>query len=117
LGPYNWVEQLAWSPDGSSIVSIDAEDEIHLWDVNSGKTLRKWNARKVGRYHFCSPDTHIVVSASSEELTMHFWRMNTGEEFFACEHESGDVPDLVWSPMSKHIASTKGNIVYLWQVS
>lgn len=101
------VLALAWSPDGTHIVSIDGDKHIHFWDSSRGGTLPMKRLR-----HSSSETIETLawshdgrrIAAGSYDGTVMVWDVATG----VCtmrNHTSGAVQILTWSPDSRCLAS------------
>lgn len=67
-GHADFVESIAWSPDGSTIAS--AGDHIELWNTATGKTEYTFNKNpSTLRLLVWSPDGRYIASADSPEAT------------------------------------------------
>ena len=73
-GHNDWVNAVAFSPDGKYVVSGSKDRTIRLWNVASGQTLGEpWHGHEgmVNAVTF-SPDGKTIVS-TSEDNTLRFW--------------------------------------------
>lgn len=73
------VNSVAFSPDGKLLASGGWDDTVRIWDVASGKELRKIEAHKamVGRVLF-SPDGRHLASRGALDGTVRLWDVTTG---------------------------------------
>jgi WD40 repeat protein len=72
-GHTNWVRGIAWSSDGTRLVSGSEDRTVRVWDVNSGQealTLKGHTALVYGVAW--SPDGRRLASASGD-LTVRIW--------------------------------------------
>lgn len=78
-GHTDWVESVAFSPDGAMLASGGHNGTVSLWDVSSGACLRTLHRHpsRVWAVGF-SLDSSTVVSAS-EDRTILRWNVRTGE--------------------------------------
>jgi RNA polymerase sigma factor (sigma-70 family) len=70
---------LAFAPDGKTLAG-GVKDSIHLWDVATGKELRRWVAdpRQVTSLTFAANGR--TLASSGAETTIRLWDPRTGKE-------------------------------------
>ncbi|HJT79171.1 MAG TPA: WD40 repeat domain-containing protein, partial [Gemmataceae bacterium] len=86
------LESLAFSPDGAMLAAGGQQGEIQVWDVASGRELRRIKAGyAIGHLAF-APDGKTLASGARPFLTngamppgptIHLWDVRTGRERFA----------------------------------
>jgi WD40 repeat protein len=111
------VSALAWSPDGSRVISAHDQGTLLLWDVPSGKQIRTFKGHEgIVQSVIFSPDGKWLVSGSIDR-TVRLWDVESGEE---CGH-FGDAADAVkcvaFSPDGRLLAASIGDYegaVYVW---
>ena len=78
-GNSRFVTSVAFSPDGSRIVSGSNDVTIRLWDVSTGQQIGEpltGHSSYVNSVAF-SPDGSLIVSGSENE-TIRLWDVSTG---------------------------------------
>jgi WD40 repeat protein len=71
---------VAFSPDGSKIVSGSWDNTIRLWDVQSGSELAVFKGHEPDVYSVAfSPDGSKIVSGSWDK-TIRLWDVQSGSE-------------------------------------
>jgi RNA polymerase sigma factor (sigma-70 family) len=115
------VNSVAFARDGKTLASGGWDDTIRLWDVETGKQLRKIDAHKamVGRVLF-SPDGKILASRGALDGTVRLWDPVTGTQLQKFVGLSNINPwrfnhdmALAISPDSKTVAATaRNNLVF-----
>ncbi len=100
----DYVDAVAWSPDGRYIASGSWDDTVQVWDAKTGALLFSYRQNGIVDAVAWSPDGRYIASGSWDDtvqvwdvLTQHLVRIYTGHSDF--------VTALAWSPDSQYIAS------------
>ena len=112
----SYVESVAFSPDGSRIVSGSADNSIKVWNVSTGICERTLNghSRYVWSVAF-SPDGSRIVSGS-EDFSIKVWNVSTG----TCERtlEHGEhVVSISFSDDGSQLISKSVSSCKIWNVA
>lgn len=77
----DFITSIALSPDGKYLVTGGYDRTIRLWDIMSGREVRKFSGHQsaVNSVTF-SKDGKFIVSGSSDE-TVRIWDVSNGKEF------------------------------------
>ena len=113
-----WGAAAVFSPDSKRIISADAND-IHVWDVSSGRRLMTLSGHESGPLSneqpdvwsmSYSPDGTKIVSGGLDK-TVRVWDANTGAEIMTLRGhgEYPDDPEL--SPVSSVAFSPDGELI------
>ncbi len=121
-GHKDWVNSVAFSPDGNLIASGSEDNSIKLWNAKTGKSLRtlkkNWwqrgNNSAILSVAF-SPDGHTLASGS-EDNTIKLWNVKTGKVQKTFEGEDWWVNSITFSPDGRTFAS-EGDKVKLWDIA
>ncbi|KAG4427648.1 hypothetical protein IFR05_016868 [Cadophora sp. M221] len=116
------VMSVAFSPDGTQVVSGSSDQTVRLWDAATGalqQTL-EGHSNWVWSVAF-SPDGTQVVSGSDDQ-TVRLWDAATGALQQTLEGHSNSVMSVAFSPDGKHIPTlhvsgewlVEGTARYLW---
>jgi WD40 repeat protein len=115
------VNSVAFSPDGSKVVSGSWDGTIRLIDIESGSELAVFNGHEdnVNSLAF-SPNGSTIVSGSgdygSEDNTIRLWDVQSGSELAVFNLEDA-VNSVAFSPDGSKIVSTSGDTIRLWDVN
>jgi hypothetical protein len=96
---------VAWSPDGTRIVSGSDDKTVKVWDPEKRQEVRTLTGHmsRVTSVAW-SPDGTRIVSGSDDK-TVKVWDSATGQEVLSLEGHTGSVYSVAWSPDGKRIVS------------
>jgi len=117
-GHQNWVCSVAFSPDGTRLVSGSADRTIRLWDVSTGECLETLSGHSnwVMSVAF-SPDGTRLVSGSADR-TIKLWDVSTGECLETLSGHGHGVWSVAFSPDgTRLISGSADRMLRLWDVS
>jgi WD40 repeat protein/tRNA A-37 threonylcarbamoyl transferase component Bud32 len=99
------IRCVAFSPDGSRIVSASDDKTLKLWDATTGRETRTL-AGHLGRVTSVafSPDGTRIVSGSDDK-TLKLWDVTKGKQTISLGGHAGPVWSVAFSPDGKWIAS------------
>jgi RNA polymerase sigma factor (sigma-70 family) len=110
------VNCAVFAPDGFTVASAgdDADAPVRIWDVATGKELRRFEIP--GHVNACafSPDGKFLA-AGGEERTVHLWDAATGRVLRTLRKHPGPVTALAFSPDGGMLVSgATDQVVRLW---
>ena len=100
-GHTNWVESVAFSPDGTRIATGSKDLTVKLWDAATGEETRMFRGRTgpVTSVAF-SPDGTRIASGG-EDRTLRVWDSAIGPETLTITE--GGSPLLAFSPEERRL--------------
>ncbi|MDQ3919622.1 MAG: DUF4062 domain-containing protein, partial [Acidobacteriota bacterium] len=119
----DYVQAVAFAPDGRSIVSGADDGTLRLWDAHTGAQLARWQA-----YTEWSRDSSVVsvsfspdgrrVAAGTWDGRVWLWDVATGEALACCTGHEDYVSSVCFSPDGRRLASGSGDAtIRLWDAS
>ena len=114
---FKGFQDVAFTSDGSQIVSANGDGTLKLWDADTGelKFTFEGHTESVKALAF-SPDGSRIVS-SSVDRTVKLWDASTGDEIFTLEGQPPDSSAVAFSPDGNRIASGGGDGIKLWEAA
>ncbi|MDZ7960450.1 MAG: AAA-like domain-containing protein, partial [Aulosira sp. DedQUE10] len=110
-----WVMSVAFSPDGKTIATASADNNVKLWNLQ-GQVLQTLKGHSDGvRGVAFSPDGKTIATASNDN-NVKLWNLQ-GQELQTLKGHSSAVNSVAFSPDGKTIASASDdNTVKLWNL-
>ena len=115
----DWVNSVAFSPDGKRMLSGGKDGKIKLWEVASGRLIRtlRGHTQDVNAVAF-SPDGAYVLSGGGGDASVKLWDIATGQFIRFFIGHTRAVASVAFSPDGKRIASGSfDHTVRLWDVA
>jgi WD40 repeat protein len=116
-GHSDWINRIAWSPDGKILASGSEDQTIRLWDVQTGRSLRTLGGHSKAVFSVAwSPDGKTLAS-SSDDKTIRLWNPDTGQQTDILEGHTGYVRSVSFSYDGCLLASKSNDrTVRLWRI-
>jgi WD40 repeat protein len=100
-----FVEHVAWSSDGTRVVTVSWDDTAKVWDAVDCKELVTLRGHTGDvRYAAWSPDDRRIVTASRDASAI-VWDAQTGEELLTLHGHGNQVRHVAWSPDGARIVT------------
>jgi WD40 repeat protein len=99
------VYTVAWSPDGTRLVSGGADSTARVWDAATGKVLLTLpgHANTVKAVAW-SPDGRRIATGGENDPTARVWDAASGKLFRELGGHTGGVSTAAWSPDGRYLA-------------
>ncbi|MBI3460117.1 hypothetical protein HY009_04220, partial [Candidatus Acetothermia bacterium] len=99
------VFSVVFSPDGKTVATGAGDGYARLWDVSTGKVLRRFGPVGTVFSSAFSPDGKFLVGGTGEDLLVHIWDVASGREMRTLSGHEGWVHAVAYSSDGKLIAS------------
>jgi WD40 repeat protein len=117
-GHTSWVKSVAFSHDGTRIVSGSSDNSVRVWDAATGEEVRtlKGHTSSVFSVAFSHDGTRIV--SGSRDNSVRVWDAATGEEVRTLKGHTSSVNSVAFSHDGTRIVSgSEDNSVRVWDAA
>ncbi len=116
-GHTDLVYSVAWSPDGTRLLTAGADQTARIWDARDGRLLQTIDANgRVVTAAIWSPDG-TEVALSTRQRSVGIFAAGTGKELMSLNATQGPVWDLAWSPDGAYLATAdESGAILVWAV-
>jgi hypothetical protein len=118
-GHKGFVASVAFSPDGSRLVTWDKDNTVKIWDAATGQELFTLAGHEDGVCAVAfSPDGTRLATAASADNTAKIWDATTGQELFTLIGYEDGFYFVAFSPDGTRLATVGSDqIVEIWDAT
>ena len=117
IGHEDWIENLAFTPDGKRLITGSKDKTARVWDVATGQVLHvlKGHTDTV-RGVAALPDNRRVATASWDG-SIRLWDLDSGDELWKIPSRTGQVWWVACDPAGKRLVTAgKDRSIHIWDV-
>jgi WD40 repeat protein len=120
-GYNDYINSVAFSPDGKFAISGSNEKTIRLWDVDTGKELRVFRGFFTGHTGAVnsvsfSPDGKYILSGGSDNK-LRLWDLDTVRQIKIFSGHTGAINSITFSPDGKYaLSGSNDGSMRLWNI-
>ena len=113
----DWVQSLAFSFDGTLLVSGSDDRTVNLWDVQTGGVIKTFSGHSDFILSVSISLDQTRIASGSGDRTIRLWDIQTGECCCVIEQQS-DVSCVRFSPVDPQcLRSVSGDKVWQWNIN
>ena len=118
-GHRDWVYALAFTKDGSTLISVSADRTIRFWDTTYGRPGLVLNGHKDQVYGLALSSDGKRIATASKDNTVRVWNISPeGSRELLTFDNHASVLDIAISPDGTKLLSAGGdNIVHAWNAT
>lgn len=113
----DYITALAWSPDGQTLAVSSGAGEVVLYEAATGRSTIVQEARHPSIEALAwSPDGQFLAAAG-QSGQVKIWRIDagSGQLLTTLDQDQVWVDRLAWSPVTNHLAYSRGKYVQVWE--
>jgi WD40 repeat protein len=109
------VHRLQFSPDGKALASCGAYQDVCLWEVTTGKEVRRWTELTGTFVLAYSPDGRLLATATPDGL-VRLWDTATGKDVSQFPTDRKYTTDLLFSRDGRSLVLSAASSISVWDV-
>ncbi len=114
----DWVRALAFTPDGKFLASAGDDKAILIWEVETGKFLRRLDGCTDWVMSLAVSPDGKQIAAGGFDRTIRIWTLENGAKVKDIPANKQIVLALAWSPNGSTLASGgQDRVIRLWSVA
>ena len=113
-GHKNVVTCLAFSADGTRIISGSADETVRVWDARTGKSQIELNGHTNSVLCVATSREGTCIVSSSKDKTILVWDARTGKSISGELELNATVESIAISSDGTRIVGSSGNTLYVW---
>jgi WD40 repeat protein len=111
----NWINSVAFSPDGLKIISGSSDCSVKIWDTQSGQLLNTLNSHRNAVSSVAYSFDNSRIASSSHDHSVKIWDAHTGQLLNTLVGHTDIIFSVAFSFDSSRIASgSRNHSIKIW---
>ncbi|HWZ60239.1 MAG TPA: WD40 repeat domain-containing protein [Gemmatimonadaceae bacterium] len=115
VGLGDYVQAVAWSPDGAWVAVAEVSGRVHVLAAANGRVVRAWTAHAFGCSGLAWRPDGVLLASAGQDGTARIWNVVTGEGPVVLEGGAPWVEHVAWSPSGDWLATAAGKQLRVWR--
>ncbi len=117
FGHTGWVSRALVTPDGTTIISGSATDEIIFWDTSDGRQIANFAAGRQGVANLALSSDGAVLAVAGADGKIGLWDVAEQIELTVLEGHTSTVWSVAFSPDGTLLASSDNDgLIRIWNI-
>ena len=114
-----WVRSIAFSLNGSFLVSGSDDSTVVFWDIQTGGVIKTFHGHTGQVLSVSISQNCAVIASGSMDETIRLWNVQTGECCCVIDGHNDCINSVSFSPTSSQllISASNDNTVYQWDIN
>jgi len=113
----NFVNAVAFHPDGTMLASVSSDKTIKLWSVPGGKLLKTLKGHKLTIYSVAFHPNGKMLASASMDKTIKLWSMPDGTLLSTLKGHNDNIYSVAFHPQGTMLASgSNDKTIKLWSI-
>jgi WD40 repeat protein len=116
FGPHPSLVDIAFTPDGTRLVSVGNDRMLRLWEVSTRHLIREMRGHAGAIYRVAIDSRGRWAATASADKTLRIWDLESGRAVHLLEGHLGNIYGVAFSPDGQLVASASDDSsVRLWR--
>jgi WD40 repeat protein len=110
------VRDVAWSPDGSRLVTVSHDFTVRVWERSSGDLIWQKAHQELATSVAWSRDGRLLATGGWD-MTLRIWNAESGEPLVQLRDHVGAIIALDWAPDGTAlVSSSEDGTAIMWRL-
>jgi WD40 repeat protein len=117
-GHGNWVNKVAWHPDGIRLASVSNDQKCKIWNTRDGTVVSELAGHSEGVLGICWSSDGRTLATCSEDQTIRIWNTNKDKALAALRGHTRKVTSVDWcNGIQQFVSCSDDGTVKFWSAA